>query len=141
MKVKELDSIIETVDKYGTGITTGDIELMRSVFHPKAMMYGRSGDDVTIVEIEGLFGYVASQTPPVVSGEQHRCIIKSIDVFGNCASAEVLQENCYGVNYINYFQLLKVGEQWMIVSKVYDVIAEDKIEDASKSATKELKLS
>ena len=138
MNITELDSIIKTVDKYGIGITNGDIELMRSVFHPKAMMYGRSGDDVTIVEIEGLFGYVASQTPPVVSGEQHRCIIKSVDIAGNCASAEVLQENCYGVNYINYFQLLKVEEKWLIVSKAYDVIAQDKIIDKAKTATKEL---
>lgn len=138
MKISELDSIIKTVNKYGTAITNGDIELLRSAFHPKAMMYGCSGDSVTMVEIEGLFAYVASQTPPLVSGEQHRSIIKNIDVSGNCASAEVLQENCYGVNYINYFQLLKIEGQWLIVSKAYDVITENKTMDETKTATKEL---
>lgn len=121
MNISDFQSITETVSKYGDGITTGNIDLLRSAFHPRAMMYGCSGNDITIVEIEGLFDYVAAQTAPAISGEQHRCFIRSVDVADNCASVEVLQENCYGVNYTNYFQLLKIDGQWLIVSKAYDV--------------------
>lgn len=118
--IAELEAIRKTVNKYGDGITKGDIELLRSAFHPKAMMYGCSGDSVTIVEIEGLYAYVASQEAPTTTGEQHRCFISKIDVSGNAATVEVAQENCYGVHYINYFQLLKIEGQWLIVSKAYD---------------------
>lgn len=120
--INELESICKAVNKYGDGITNGDIELLRSAFHPKAMMYGISDKDLAAVEIEGLYAYVASQTAPAITGEQHRCMITSIDIDGLAASVEVLQENCYGVNYINYFQLLKVEGEWLIVSKSYDAI-------------------
>jgi hypothetical protein len=135
MKISQLDSIIDTVNKYGTGITNGDVDLLRSAFHPKAMMYGCNGDNVTIVEIEGLFAYVASQQPPVVTGEQHRCIIKNIDVSGKCANAEVLQENCYGMNYINFFQLLQIDDRWLIVSKAYDVVQQESADDKTHAST------
>ena len=58
--INEIEAIRKTVNKYGDGITNGDIELLRSAFHPKAMMYGCSGDDVSVIEIEGLYAYVAS---------------------------------------------------------------------------------
>jgi hypothetical protein len=120
--IAELEAIRRTVNKYGDGITNGDIALLRSAFHPKAMMYGNSGDSTMIVEIEGLFAYVAAQEAPATTGEQHHCQISKIDVAGHVASVEVVQENCYGVNYINYFQLLKIEGQWLIVSKAYDAV-------------------
>lgn len=118
--IAEFEAVRKTVDKYGEGITRGDIALLRSAFHPKAMMYGCNGDSVMMVEIEGLFSYVASQESPESTGEKHRCHITKVDVQGQVANVEVVQENCYGVNYINYFQLLKVEGQWLIVSKAYD---------------------
>jgi len=118
--INELEAIRKIVDKYGEGITTGNVELLRSAFHPKAMMYGCSGDNATIVEIQGLYDYVASQEAPATTGEQHRCLITKIDVAGNAANVEVIQENCYGVNYTNYFQLLKIEGQWLIMSKSYN---------------------
>jgi hypothetical protein len=121
-KINELESIRKTVNKYGEGITNGDLALLRSAFHPKAMMYGINGNDLAAVEIEGLYAYVASQEAPAITGEQHRCVITNVDVDGLAASVEVLQENCYGVNYINYFQLLKIDGEWLIVSKAYDAI-------------------
>lgn len=117
--INELAAVRQTVNKYEEGITNGDIELLRSAFHPKAMMYGCSSDNIMVVEIEGLFAYVAAQQTPATTGEQHRCLITKIDIAGCAASVEVVQENCYGVNYVNYFQLLKIDEQWLIVSKSY----------------------
>src|SRR5687767_13624660 len=119
-KIKELEAIRKTVKKYEDGITSGDVELLRSAFHPQAMMYGCAGDNVTVVEIEGLYSYVASQQPPAVTGEQHRCFIAKIDVADFAATAEVVQEHCYGANYTNYFQLLKIDGDWKIMSKAYN---------------------
>lgn len=118
--IAEFNAICQTVNKYENGVTNCDIELLRSAFHPKAMMYGCSGDNTLIVEIEGLFAYVAAKEAPATTGEQHRCQITKIDVAGDAASVEVVQENCYGVNYVNYFQLLKIEGQWLIVSKAYN---------------------
>lgn len=121
-QIDDLNAIRNTVDKYGEGITTGDIALLRSAFHSKAMMYGCDGDNVTVVEIEGLYDYVSAQEPPIKSGEPHRCFITSIDVAGNAASVKVAQEHCYGVHYTNYFQLLKIRGRWIIMSKSYNAV-------------------
>jgi hypothetical protein len=116
--INEMEAVRKTANQYYEGLQHGNIDLLKKIFHPKAMMYGPG----MIVEIQGLFDYVSANTSPAKSGEQHRCLITKIDCMGNAASAEVLQENYLGVNYINYFQLLKLEGQWVIVSKSFDVL-------------------
>lgn len=118
--IAELNAITKTVNKYADGIHNGDIPLLKSAFHPKAMMYGSSDKGVTIVEIEGLYAFVAAQQAPATTGEKHRCSISSIDIDGSAASIVMLEENGYGANYTNYFQLLKIEDEWLITSKCYN---------------------
>ena len=35
------------------------------------------------------------------------------------ASAGLVEANLLGVDYVNHFQLLKIEEDWRIISKVY----------------------
>ncbi len=116
----ELQSIKATIDLYVEGLRTGNIELLKKAFHPKAMMYGASPKAVTIVEIDGLYGYVSSNEPPSKTGEPHQCFISSISYDGSAASAEVVEESAYGNDYTNYFTLLKIDGTWVIVSKTYN---------------------
>ncbi len=116
----ELKSIQDTVNLYVQGLQTGNIDTLRKAFHPKAMMYGVSAKVVTIVEIEGLFGFVAANFPPPKSADLHQCYITSIQYAGNAASVEMIEESAYGNDYTNYFQLLKIDGEWVIVSKTYN---------------------
>jgi hypothetical protein len=97
--------------------------MLRKAFHPKAMMYGTSPDNVTIVEIEGLYYFVASHKPLSETGEPHYCFISSIQYAGNAASVEMIGESAYGNDYTNYFQLLKIDGKWVIASKSYNATA------------------
>lgn len=119
----ELQSIRNTIDFYIEGVRTGNLEKLRNAFHPKAMMYGASANAVTIIEIEGLYGFVASNDPPSKTGEPHQCFISSIHHAGNAAFVELIEESAFGNDYTNYFQLLKVDDKWMIVSKTYNATA------------------
>lgn len=119
----ELQSIRDALNLYVEGLHTGNIDMLRKAFHPKAMMYGASAGNITIVEIEGLYSFVASQQPLSASGEQHQCCISSIQYAGNAASVEMIEESAYGNDYTNYFQLLKIDGQWVIVSKSYNSTA------------------
>jgi len=83
-------------------------------------MYGVSAKAVTIVEIEGLYGFVSANNPPSKTGEPHQCFITSIQHAGNAASVEMIEESAYGSDYTNYFQLLKIEGRWVIVSKAYN---------------------
>ena len=116
----ELQSIKATVDLYIEGLHTGNIEMLKTAFHPKAMMYGANAKAITVVEIAGLYEFVASNEPPSRTGEPHQCFITPINYAGNAASVEMVEESAYGNDYTNYFQLLKVDGKWLIVSKTYN---------------------
>lgn len=116
--IGELNNIRKTANLYAEGLQQGDIDLLKKAFHPQAMMYGPG----MIVPIQGLFDYVAAQTAPEKSGEKHEYLITKIDCVGNAASVEMLQQSYQGINYVNYFQLLKLEGNWVIVSKSFDVI-------------------
>lgn len=116
----ELQSIKNIIDLYVEGVRTGDIEKLRTAFHPKAMMYGASPNGAVIVEIEGLYGFIAANEPPSRTGEQYQCSLTSIHYAGNAASVELVEESAFGNDYTDYFQLLKIDGKWMIVSKAYN---------------------
>ena len=55
----ELQAIRDAVTLYTEGVHTGNVEMLKKAFHPKAMMYGISGDgNTTITEIEGLYSFL-----------------------------------------------------------------------------------
>lgn len=116
--ITEMEAIRKAASLYYEGLQTGNIDVLKKAFHPKAMMYGPG----MIVEIQGLFDYVAANQPPAKTGENHQCLVTKIDCMGKAASVEVLQHSYLGVSYINYFQLLKLEGNWIIVSKSFDVI-------------------
>lgn len=116
----ELQSIKDVVTLYIAGVHNGDVEMLKKAFHQKAMMYGASPDNVTIVEIQGLYDFVSANTPLSKTGEPHQCFITSIQHAGNAASVEMIEESAYGNDYTNYFQLLKIDGKWLIVSKTYN---------------------
>lgn len=122
-KNEELKSITDTINLYSNGLHNGDIEMLKKAFHPRAMMYGVSQKAVTIVEIEGLYGFVSANNPPSKTGEPHQCTITSIQHSGNAAAVEMVEESAYGSDYINYFHLLKIEGKWAIVSKTYNTVS------------------
>jgi hypothetical protein len=119
-KNAELQAIRDTINLYIDGLDTGNIDTLKKAFHPQAMMYGSSAKTTTIVAIQGLYDYVAANTPPSKSGEPHECFICSIQYAGNVASVEMTEAAAYGNDYTNYFQLLKIDGKWVIVSKAYN---------------------
>ena len=115
----EEQAIKDAVQLYIDGIHNGDPALLKKTFHPQAMMYGTSGESVTVTPIEGLYTFVEANEPPARSGDLHQCSIVSIRVAGNTASVEMTENETFGHNYVNYFHLLKIDGKWAIVSKSY----------------------
>lgn len=116
----EIQAIEDIVQLYIDGIHQGDAGLLKKAFHPQAMMYGTSGENVTVTPIEGLYAFVEGHIPPTRSGDPHQCSIVSVRIAGNTASVEMTEDQTYGHNYVNYFHLLKIDGEWKIVSKSYN---------------------
>jgi len=118
----ELEAITNTIDLYIEGLHSGNTETLKKAFHPEAMMYGASPKSVTIVKIEGLYDFITANEPPSRTGEPHRCFVTAIRYDGFAATVEMIEESAYGSDYTNYFQLLKIDGQWLIVSKTFNAL-------------------
>jgi hypothetical protein len=65
------------------------------------------------------FDQLESEPSSKSSGEDYQAEISFIHIAGRMASAGVVEDNLLGANYVNHFHLLKIDDQWHIISKIY----------------------
>ena len=118
-KSAEEHGIREAIAHYAGGMRTGTVETLRRGFHAQAILCGYLGDDLIAGPIAELYAWVDANPSPAATGEPFGCEILSIDVTGRVASATVRETGHDGA-VIDYFHLLKVGDRWSIVSKLWD---------------------
>jgi hypothetical protein len=109
------DLIRETIDHYAEGMRTADAAILKKAFHDLAILCGYIGDEMIAAPIQGLYDWVESNSIPA----GYKCAILGIEVTGRVASAKIRETDPHG-DVIDYFHLLKVGNTWSIVSKVWD---------------------
>ncbi len=115
----ELERISKVIDLYIDGVQNGNVEALQQAFHPQASMFGWLGNDVFMTPIQGLYDYVASTPVPAETGDLPTFVITSIQVAGKAATVELVMDAYHEHNFMDYFQLLKVGDRWWIVSKTF----------------------
>lgn len=103
------------VDNYIKGTAESDHELLRSLFHETAVMSGYLGPDLLLGEPEPFFAGIAqNKVGPEYKGE-----VIEISVVGRTAKASVIEDNLYGMSFVNTFHLLNVDGNWTIMSKLF----------------------
>ena len=109
------DLIRETINHYAEGMRTADSAILKNAFHELAILCGYLGDELIAAPIQGLYDWVESNSVPAA----YKCAILDVEITGRVASAKIRETDLHGV-VIDYFHLLKEGETWSIVSKVWD---------------------
>ena len=109
------DLIRETINHYSEGMRTADAATLRKAFHEQAILCGYIGDEMIAGPIQGLYDWVESNSVPAA----YKCEILGIEITQRVAAAKIRETDLHG-DAIDYFHLLKVGETWSIVSKVWD---------------------
>src|SRR6266478_5166600 len=109
------NGIREAINYYIEGIRTGNVEVLRQGFHQQAILCGYLGDEMIAAPIEGLYDWVNSNPAP----EFFNLSILAIEITGRVAAATVRETDSHG-DVIDYFHLLKDGDRWLIVSKLWD---------------------
>ena len=113
------NGIREAINYYAEGMRTGSVEILKKGFHQQAILCGYLGDEMIAAPIEGLYEWVNSNPAPAATGEVFGCLILAIEVTGRVAAATV-RETSHDGDVIDYFHLLKDGDRWWIVSKLWD---------------------
>lgn len=106
-----------TVKEYLHGLKWNDVKSFERTFTPDArlMFINRNGAIGQLTQPDWYRGF-ATVAGKEEAGEFE---ILAIDITGSAASVKV-QETYPKSVYVNYLSMLKVGNEWKIVNKIYD---------------------
>jgi hypothetical protein len=112
------EKVLELLQRYFDGLYRGHSDLLRSVFHPQARLFGEVKGDVLLRDLDTYLQLVASRRSPLQRGETQRMQVQAVQIRGAIAIATVTCE-MLGFNYLDQLSLLKHDEHWLIVNKLY----------------------
>ena len=104
------------LDNYIQGHATGNGDFMRKAFHTDAkIMAFRDGKlmNMTAEEFASRFN-----GKPAADEAQRKRRIENVEITGNAGVGKIVLEYPT-VTYTDYMSLLKVGDEWRIVNKVF----------------------
>ncbi|MCH4886058.1 nuclear transport factor 2 family protein [Acidaminobacter sp. JC074] len=109
-------TINETIEMYVEGTRTGDVNLLRKVFHEKAVMSGELfGMKMIVDSPEHFFKDIAGEKA-ASNYEYGYEILKEVK---DIAVVELNERNLKSANFSNLFQLQKIEDDWYITSKLF----------------------
>ena len=115
--VQDYAAIVEVLNKYNEGGAKADSRIMRPAFSEQASIFGVDGDGkLTGGPIEGLFQTIDTAFRP---SPEAKGVIAHIDIVGTAASARIDTNDISGFCFTDFFNLLKVDGQWIVVNKIY----------------------
>jgi hypothetical protein len=111
------NTVQDVLNNYLAAMVQKDAAMMPTIFIPAAqMLLIKDGQMLQIPIFPGLIQYI-QQTP---EDKEAQTSILSVDITGNAASGKV-QVISKGLVYTDYFNLLLIDNQWMIVNKTFSI--------------------
>ncbi len=109
-------AVRRTVETYLHGLKFNDVDSFRKAFYPEARLYFRKKDGTLgqLTQEQWYEGFAKS------AGQEEKGDLRivSVDVTGSAAAVKVV-EAYPGSTYTDYLNLLKLGDDWKIVNKIY----------------------
>lgn len=102
---------------YFEGIFKGDVELLRSTFHPQALVIGDINGLPYFKSLDQYLDGVKNRKSPFELGEKFRMEILAIEIINSIAIAKV-HVPMFDFNYHDLLSLSKINGEWVIVNKL-----------------------
>lgn len=119
VETKETDAVRDPLENYLNAHATGDPAYARKAFHTEgAMLFMLDGEYVSETFDAFIKRVFTGQPAPDEEQRKDKRTIESIDVSGNAANAKITLDYP-AVRFVDYMTLLKINEEWKIVSKVF----------------------
>ena len=104
------------VDAYALATRTRDIDLLKSIFHPQAVMTGWLGPDFLHGGPEPFYGALEANTV----GDDYASSTVALTVTDKIATATTEEVNLLGMSFTNHFQLAQLADgSWRITAKLF----------------------
>jgi hypothetical protein len=98
----------------------GDMEKLRKPFYPNAQIIGYYEGQLIYDSLDEFIEFIKGVPVPSETGEAYEKKIVSIDVTQTIAAVKV-SELYLGMRFTDYFSLLKTDDDWVIVSKTFQI--------------------
>ena len=82
-------------------------------------MYGYLNGELMLGTPEVFYQAVSTAPSPVVSGEPYQAELSCAQATDQTATVLLTESSYWGMNFTNSFQLVKTGDKWFIVSKLF----------------------
>ena len=119
--VQDYRAIAEVLNQYIAGCRQGQSSIMKPAFAPQATMYSidpegkLSGGAITV-----LFEGIDTHFHPSPDAEAE---VTRIEIVGTAASARIDANGMSGLSFTDFFHLLKIDGNWLVISKVFQTHA------------------
>ena len=109
------------MEKYVEAVYKADVETLRKLFHRAALMSGYLGDTLLAGSPEPFLEDIGGRLSMEATGAAYQAEILDIEAGPRTASVRLDETGFFGVtSFVNYFHLLKVDDEWLIVSKTFE---------------------
>ena len=119
MSADDRTEIRQVITQYADAYLRADVDALRDVFAPDAIMNGHVGERL----VEGapeIFIQNVGRAPSIFSlGQNSQYEIGDIQITGHAAAVTVTQYDFGGFNFTDYMHLLKRDGRWQIISKTF----------------------
>ncbi|MGR3502357.1 nuclear transport factor 2 family protein [Pseudaestuariivita sp.] len=115
-RTADAQAITAVIQDYIQGTKDRDIAKLKEVFHPNAVMAGYLGPNLLAGSPDPFYAHLEANphAPDPYAGE-----IVGISVTGRIATAELHEDNLYGMAFVNHFHLLNEDGTWRITAKLF----------------------
>ena len=121
MNKRDLSGAREVLEKYINATYSADVDSLRRLFHPAALMTGYLAGGLVVGDPEPFFADLERHPAMAESGAPYEARIEDIHVGGRIASARLRESGFFGeASFLNYFHLLEVEGDWKILSKTFE---------------------
>jgi len=117
------EAVKNTIQKYVDGTYRADIPMLKSSFHEKAVMNGYLGPTLLITDPTPFIEDIASSPSMESRSDPYRTEIIDIHIEGCVASAAITETGFRSnTSFVNFFHLIKIEDDWKIISKLFTTI-------------------
>jgi hypothetical protein len=110
-------AVAAVLSTYFEGIFNGDAELLRSTFHPQALVIGDINGQPYFKSLDQYIDGVKNRKSPRELNETFHMEILSIEIINSIAVVKA-RVPMFDFNYYDLLSLNKIGGKWVIVNKL-----------------------
>jgi hypothetical protein len=110
-------AVAAVLSTYFEGIFNGDAELLRSTFHPQALVIGDINGQPYFKSLDQYIDGVKNRKSPRELNETFRMEILSIEIINSIAIVKA-RVPMFDFNYYDLLSLNKIDGKWVIVNKL-----------------------